>query len=66
MCQKMKRLLSDILNSLNYIKQSNSDQDKKEWNITSAVWYDRVVQNSTTTFMSTACVFLCHFQGDFL
>jgi hypothetical protein len=39
----MKRLLSDILNSLNYIKQSNSDQDKKEWNITPAVWYDKLV-----------------------
>jgi hypothetical protein len=26
----MKRLLSDILNSLNYIKQSNSNQDKRD------------------------------------
>jgi len=40
MCQKMKRLLSDILNSLNYIKQSNSDQNEKEWNITADDWLD--------------------------
>jgi hypothetical protein len=30
----MKKLPSDILNSLNYIKQSKSNPDKKEWNNT--------------------------------
>ena len=28
----MKKLSSDILNSLNYIKQSKSNPDQKEWN----------------------------------